>query len=177
MRPRLASFVTALGGGVVAAFACAAMQISSPDLKAGAPMPKANVYTGCGGANLSPALSWSGAPKATRGLALSVIDVNPPPHQWSHWIVVGLPPSSSGLARGVRSLPAGARAVANNFGDAAYDGPCPPPGSGVHHYEITIWALAGPPPPVPPNGPADALGAMLARAAIDHATITVTARR
>jgi len=156
---------------------CSGMQITSADLKAGAPMPTANVYPRCGGRNVSPALAWSGAPKRTKSLVLTMIDRDPRPHQWSHWIVLGLPPTASGLPRGVRQLPSPAHTVAGNFGDAAYDGPCPPTGSGVHHYEITIWALAGPPPSIPANGAADALAAELRRVAVDHASLTVTAQR
>jgi Raf kinase inhibitor-like YbhB/YbcL family protein len=181
MRTQLFRFVCASAAGAllatVAGSPSAAMQITSPDLKAGAPMPMANVYPRCGGRNISPALAWSGAPPAAKSLVLTMIDLTPPPHQWSHWIVVGLAPSTTGLARGVSVLPAGAHAIAGNFGDAAYDGPCPPAGSGVHRYQITIWALPTPAPQVTPNGPADALGAMLARAAIDHASLTVTAQR
>jgi Raf kinase inhibitor-like YbhB/YbcL family protein len=181
MRLRFLSFAGALAAGALLAALVgspgAAMQITSPDLRAGAPMPLANVYPGCGGRNISPALVWSGAPPATKSLVLTMIDLTPSPHQWSHWIVVGLPPSTTGVARGVHALPAGARAIAGNFGDAAYDGPCPPAGSGVHRYQITIWALPTAPPQVAPNAPADAVGAMLAHAAIDHASLTVTAQR
>jgi len=161
----------------VAGRPCAAMQLTSPDLKAGAPMPIANVYPGCGGRNVSPALAWSAPPARTKSLVLTIIDLTPRPHQWSHWIVVGLPPAAGGLPRGVRALPAGARAIAGNFGDAFYDGPCPPAGSGVHEYQITIWALVGLAPSIPPNAPADGIGAMLAHAALDHASLTVTAQR
>jgi Raf kinase inhibitor-like YbhB/YbcL family protein len=181
MRMRLVSSAAALAAAVLfatmAGSPCAAMQITSPDLKAGAPMPMADAYPRCGGQNISPALAWSGAPPATKSLVLTMIDLTPAPHQWSHWIVVGLPASTTGLARGVRGLPPGARAIAGNFGDAAYDGPCPPAGSGVHRYQITIWALPAAAPPVASNGLADALAATLAHAAIDHASLTVTAQR
>jgi Raf kinase inhibitor-like YbhB/YbcL family protein len=153
------------------------MQLTSPDLKAGVPMPLANDYPRCGGRNVSPALAWSAPPARTRSLVLTIIDLTPGPHQWSHWIVVGLPPVARGLPRGVRTLPAGAKAIAGNFGDAFYDGPCPPAGSGVHQYQITIWALPTLTPSIAPNAPADGVGAMLARAALDHASLTVTAQR
>lgn len=173
----LAALAASAASIVAAGSACAALQISSPDLRAGSPMPQANFYPRCGGRNVSPALAWKGVPKRAKSLVLTMIDLDPRPHQWSHWIVVGLPPSTAGLARGVHALPSGARAIAGNFGDAAYDGPCPPSGSGVHHYQITIWAFTGGPPLIPPNGPADALGVTLGRSAIDHASLTVTAQR
>jgi Raf kinase inhibitor-like YbhB/YbcL family protein len=70
-----------------------------------------------------------------------MIDVDVKPSQWSHWIVVDLPADANSLSQGAASLPGRARAVASNFGDAAYDGPCPPKGTGTHHYEFTIWAM------------------------------------
>jgi len=179
IRPLGLAGATAAGALVatIAGSPCAAMQLTSPDLKAGAPMPIANVYARCGGRNVSPALTWSGAPAGTKSLVLTMIDLTPRPHQWSHWIVVGLPPATAGLPRGVQTLPAGARAIAGNFGDAFYDGPCPPAGSGVHQYQISIWALPTAAPPIQPDAPADAIGAMLAHTALAHASLTVTAQR
>jgi phosphatidylethanolamine-binding protein (PEBP) family uncharacterized protein len=29
----------------------------------------------------------------------------------------------------------------NSFDSLGYQGPCPPPGSVAHHYEITVYAL------------------------------------
>jgi Raf kinase inhibitor-like YbhB/YbcL family protein len=178
MRMRLSSFAGAVAAVALGAgSACAAMQLTSTDLRPGAPMPIANVYPRCGGRNVSPALAWSGALKGTKSLVRTMIDLTPRPHQWSHWIVVGLPPSTGGLPRGVQALPAGARAIVGNFGDASYDGPCPPEGSGVHLYQISIWALPSAAPSIQADAPADAVGAMLAHTALDHASLTVTAQR
>jgi Raf kinase inhibitor-like YbhB/YbcL family protein len=74
-------------------------------------------------------------------LLLTMIDVDEKPSHWSHWIVVDLPANANSLSQGTTSLPGRARAVVSNFGDAAYDGPCPPMGTGTHHYEFTIWAM------------------------------------
>jgi hypothetical protein len=71
----------------------------------------------------------------------------------------------------VRALPAGAKAVKSNFGEAAYDGPCPPPGSGVHHYHFAIWALAQPHFEAKPDGSARELQAELQKVALAHAEI------
>jgi hypothetical protein len=51
--------------------------------------------------------------------------------------VTGLP---EGASRG-NGLPQGAMQAENDFGDAAYGGACPPSGSGVHHYEFTLYAV------------------------------------
>src|ERR1700744_1916487 len=78
-----------------------------------------------------------GATAATaKSLILTMIDIDVRPSLWSHWIVVYLPPDSTGIARGQKTLPGGARGVVSNFGDAFYDGPCPPEGTGLHHYRF-----------------------------------------
>jgi len=86
MRKRPLGFAGATAAGalfaMIAGSPCAAMQLSSPDLKAGAPMPIANVYPRCGGRNVSPALAWSGAPAGAKSLVLTMIDLTPRPHQW-----------------------------------------------------------------------------------------------
>lgn len=169
--------LAAIGLMLVATPAAAAMQLASHDLKPGVPMPLMHVYTRCGGQNVSPDLAWSGQPKAAKSLVLTVIDEDVKPAWWSHWLVVDLPPSTAGLAQGLARPPAGAKAAANNFGDAAYDGPCPPHGTGVHHYRITIWAMPGAVTVIAPDARADQVSAMLARTALDHASLTVTAER
>jgi len=151
-----------------------ALTLSSPDLTPGAAMPAAHIYPRCGGRNVSPALSWTGAPAAARSFVLTMIDLDVKPALWSHWVVVGLPPSTTSLPRGVKALPAGAHAVASNFGDAAYDGPCPPHGSGLHHYQLTVWAMPAATFAAAPDQHADDLLARLSKASMDHASLTVT---
>src|SRR5258706_1260517 len=131
---RVTLVITILGGP-----AFAAMTLTSSDLKQDAPINSAHVYPRCGGRNISPQLSWSGAPQSARSLVLTMIDVDVKPSQWLHWVVVGLPVSASSLPQGGNTLPGNARTLVSQFGDAAYAGPCPPPGTGVHHYQFTIW--------------------------------------
>lgn len=157
------------------ATSAAAMTLTSQDLKDGGAMPVAHVYTRCGGHNVSPQLSWTGAPKGTRSFVLTMIDHDVRPNAWSHWIVVNLPPATDALARGAE-LPAGARALRSDFGEAAYDGPCPPAGTGVHRYEITVWAMGVPDVALDENASAKTLEATLKRSSLDHASITVTAQ-
>ena len=159
------------------ALPAAAMDISSPDVKPNAPIAPAQIYPRCGGQNVSPALAWSPPPAGTVSLALTVIDIDAKPSVWSHWIVVGLPPATTSLPRGVTALPAGARAVAANFGDAGYDGPCPPAGSGVHHYQFTIWAMPSATVSIGADVPANEVLSMLQRTSLAHATLVGTAQR
>ena len=118
--------------------ASAAMSLTSTDVRSGAVIPAAHIYPRCGGQNISPALSWSGAPSGTKSFVLTMIDVDVKPDGWSHWVVVNLPATVKSLPLRATSLPGGAKAIVSNFGDAAYAGPCPPKGTGVHHYEFTI---------------------------------------
>ena len=155
-----------------AAPAMAAMALTSNDIGPGAAIPSAQIYPRCGGENISPELTWSGAPPGTKSLVLTMIDTSVKPSQWSHWIVVDLPPTATTLARGTKTLPGAARAISSNFGDASYDGPCPPSGSGVHEYQLTIWALPIPTIAFAADLEAIDLSARLAKIAIDHATLT-----
>ena len=118
-----------------------AMTVSSRDFANGAPFPQMDYFDRCGGKDVSPQLSWRGAPKAAKSLAVTMIDQDVRPSKWSHWIVVDLPAKAAGLPRGVVGLPAPGVALPTNMGHGGYSGPCPPHGAGVHHYEITVWAM------------------------------------
>jgi len=166
------SALPALGLALAATPALAAMAISSPDLAPGAPMPAQHIYPRCGGRNVSPALSWSGAPAAAKSLVLTMIDMDVKPALWSHWIVVDLPPATTGLPQGVKALPAPAHGVVSNFGEATYDGPCPPAGSGIHHYQFTIWAMKGATTNLPNDAKAPDVIATLTAGSLAHAQLT-----
>jgi len=102
---------------------------------------------GCEGGNLSPSLSWSGAPAGTKSFAVTVYDPDAPTGSgWWHWVVVNLPPETRALAKGAGAadgsgLPAGALQVRTDFGAPGYGGPCPPAGDHPHRYLFTVFAL------------------------------------
>jgi len=169
---RILPIATALA--LAAASPALALTLSSHDLTPGATMPAAHIYPRCGGQNVSPDLSWSGGLAAARSYVLTMVDMDVKPALWSHWVVVDLPPSTTALPRGVKVLPAGAHAAVSNFGEAAYDGPCPPPGSGLHHYQLTLWAMPAATFAVAPDQRADDLLAKLSKASLAHASLTVT---
>jgi Raf kinase inhibitor-like YbhB/YbcL family protein len=94
-------------------------------------------YT-CDGDNVSPPLTWSGAPAETASLALIVDD--PDARGWVHWVAYNLGGSASGsLPAGVSVSPDGPVQGRNSFGQAGYGGPCPP--SGEHRYAFRLLAL------------------------------------
>jgi Raf kinase inhibitor-like YbhB/YbcL family protein len=138
--------------------------LTSPDIAAGKKIGTAQVFNsfGCSGQNISPALSWSHAPKDTQSFALLVHDPDAPTGSgWWHWLVYNIPASVNSLPAGAgdpqkKMLPGGALQGRSDFGTAAYGGPCPPPGK-PHHYHFRLYALKVPKLDVP----ADASAAFL----------------
>jgi Raf kinase inhibitor-like YbhB/YbcL family protein len=103
------------------------------------------VYT-CEGEDISPPLSWSGAPSGTQSFALIVDDPDAPDPAtpkltWVHWVLYDIPGSVHGLAEAVHpdTLPAGTREGVNDWGRTGYGGPCPP--KGRHRYFHKLYAL------------------------------------
>ena len=102
------------------------------------------VYT-CEGEDISPPLSWHGVPEGTKTLALIVDDPDVPDpaapvRVWVHWVVYNIPPSVTEFPeRGSENLPHGVLTGRNDWGRAAYGGPCPP--IGEHRYFFKLYAL------------------------------------
>ncbi|HET7074733.1 MAG TPA: YbhB/YbcL family Raf kinase inhibitor-like protein [Mycobacterium sp.] len=124
--------VTTVARTVPAAPADGPLTISSPAFPDGAPIPAQ--YT-CKGADTAPGLTWS----APLGAALVVDDPDAVRGPYIHWIVVGIPPGPGNTADG--QTPAGGSSLPNSAGQAGYSGPCPPAGTGVHHYRFTLYQL------------------------------------
>ncbi|GIW05043.1 MAG: hypothetical protein KatS3mg059_1663 [Thermomicrobiales bacterium] len=101
-------------------------------------------YT-CDAQDISPPLRWSGVPAEAQELVLVVDDPDAPSGIFTHWLVYGLPPRTTGLPEGVppgETVPGGGRQGRNDFGRLGYGGPCPP--SGSHRYVFTVYALDAP---------------------------------
>lgn len=92
-------------------------------------------YT-CQGANVSPALAWSGAPTGTAELVLVVDD--PDAGGFVHWIAL-IGGGQAALPRDVSPTATAPQQGINGFGRVGWGGPCPP--SGTHHYRFTLTAL------------------------------------
>ncbi len=132
-----------------AALRAGGMSLTSPDIANGATISLEQVFKGfgCTGQNISPALSWSGAPAATKSFALTVYDPDAPTGSgWWHWVVFDIPPTTTGLPKNAGNpsahlMPAGAVQSRTDFGAPGWGGPCPPQGDPPHHYIFTIYAL------------------------------------
>lgn len=125
------------------------MTLTSPDIKDGGTIANQQVFKGfgCTGDNISPALTWSGAPPNTKSFAVSIHDPDAPTGSgWWHWVVYNIPATITSLPKDAGNIskglmPKGAVQSRTDFGSAGYGGPCPPPGDKPHHYRITVFAL------------------------------------
>jgi hypothetical protein len=158
--------------------AAQAMSLGSPDFKAGARIPDDHIFNGFGvsGKNLSPALSWSGAPAGAKSFALACFDTDAPSGGFWHWVMFDIPRDVAGLPRGAGdpksgAAPKGAVQSRNDFGATGYGGPCPPKGK-PHRYQFTIFALDVEKLDADANASPATVGAKLNRHALAKATLT-----
>ncbi|MBI5242976.1 MAG: YbhB/YbcL family Raf kinase inhibitor-like protein [Elusimicrobia bacterium] len=121
-----------------------AMKLTSPAFKANGFIPKKHT---CQGEDVSPPLTWSGAPKDAKSFALIMDDPDAPPGVWVHWVLYDLPPGAAALAEGLakeEALKDGSKHGlcwgVEEFSNVGYYGPCPPPGK-PHHYSFRLYAL------------------------------------
>jgi len=117
------------------------LTLTSDVFKAGGGIPA--IHT-CDGNDVSPPLSWSGAPPNTLSFALIVDDPDAPDpaapqRTWVHWVLYNIPPGVGGLAQGAHVLPTGTREGTNDWKRTGYGGPCPP--IGRHRYFHKLYAL------------------------------------
>jgi Raf kinase inhibitor-like YbhB/YbcL family protein len=125
----------------------AQLKVTSKAFHKNGKLSEANVYHGfgCQGANFSPDLEWSRAPKGTKSFAVTVFDPDAPTGVgWWHWLTINIPSSVTSLkhgASGTDQMPEGSVEVKTDYGKAGYGGPCPPAGSRPHRYIFKVYAL------------------------------------
>lgn len=96
------------------------------------------------GVDVSPQLSWSGAPEGTEGYAVICHDPDAPlvspngNYGFVHWVAYNIPAFVTRLDEGASGHAEGS----NDFGNTGYNGPMPPEGHGVHHYYFWVLALS-----------------------------------
>lgn len=121
-------------------FALSDMQLTSTAFDDGGAIP--SQYTGVG-VDVSPALSWTGAPAGTKAFAVICHDPDAPlvtpggTYGFVHWVLYNIPGSTSGIGEGSGDFTSGK----NDFGNEAYGGPMPPEGHGRHQYYFWVLAL------------------------------------
>jgi Raf kinase inhibitor-like YbhB/YbcL family protein len=156
-------------------------KLVSPDIKPNGLIAEEQVFNGfgCSGKNVSPALSWSGAPKGTKSFAVLVHDPDAPTGGagWWHWLVVNIPASVTELKKGAgkadgSTLPPGAEQITTDFGSPGWGGPCPPAGDKPHRYNFTLHALKVEKLDLPKGATASLAGFMVDANSIAKATLT-----
>ena len=160
-------------------------KLTSKDLKEGAAIADKHAFNsfGCTGTNESPELTWTDPPAGTKSFALMVHDPDAKTGSgWWHWVVYNIPATE-------KSLPAGAGKADNSamvkgavqgntdFGTPGYGGPCPPPGTGVHHYNFTLFALKVDKLEIPANATAAFVGFNVVSNSLGSAKLTGTYNR
>jgi Raf kinase inhibitor-like YbhB/YbcL family protein len=120
--------------------------LTSPDFQEGGTMADSTMLNGldCHGPNVSPALSWSGAPAATKSYVLVLDDYKARGGDgFVHWVAYNIPATTTSLPSNAGATepeltPAGRHAY-NDFLKRNYGGPCPPEGP-AHEYRFTVFA-------------------------------------
>lgn len=114
-------------------------------LRSNAFQPEGNIpprFT-CEGDNISPELTWTGAPEGTKSFALIVHDPDAPrAGGYTHWVVFNIPATVTHIVENAPKdgkLASGGSQGKNDDGSLGYTGPCPP--SGTHRYYFRIYAL------------------------------------
>jgi Raf kinase inhibitor-like YbhB/YbcL family protein len=124
--------------------------VTSTDVTDGQALPPAQmsgIFEVPGGKDISPQLSWSGAPAETKSYTVTMYDPDAPSGSgfW-HWALADIPASVTGLPTGAgdgtgEHLPAGAFHIPNDARLARFVGAAPPPGDARHRYVIVVQAI------------------------------------
>ncbi|MDR7276475.1 YbhB/YbcL family Raf kinase inhibitor-like protein [Catenuloplanes atrovinosus] len=154
----------------------AAFTVTSASVADGAPLAEAQRA-----GNVSPQLSWSGAPEGTKSYAVTAYDPDAPTGSgfW-HWAVADIPAGVTELPEGAgddtgAGLPDGAFQLPNDVRLARYVGAAPPPGHGEHRYVFVVHALDVESIGVPADATPAMLGLTMAGHILGRAVLTATA--
>jgi Raf kinase inhibitor-like YbhB/YbcL family protein len=114
-----------------------AFTLSSPKFEQNGPIPRK--YT-CQGENISPPLRWKNPPMKTQSYLLVMADQDTQrTHGFIliHWVLYDIHHNLRYLGENTIEGTTGL----NGKNNVAYEGPCPPPGMGPHHYVFRLYAL------------------------------------
>ncbi|KIF68855.1 kinase inhibitor [Streptomyces sp. AcH 505] len=134
-----------------------------------------------GGQDVSPQLSWTGAPEGTKSYAVTVYDPDAPTGSgfW-HWAVADIPATVTELPAGAgddtgSGLPEGAFQLPNDARASRYIGAAPPAGHGPHRYFTVVHALDVDSIGIPTDATPAVLGFTMAGHILGRALLTTTA--
>ena len=108
------------------------LKLSSPAFLPAGDIPAK--YT-CEGENVNPPLVIEGVPQTAKSLVLLVEDPDAV-RVFTHWLVWNVKPDTVRINE--NSVPESAAVGVNGFGQAKYNGPCPPDS---HRYSFKLYAL------------------------------------
>jgi phosphatidylethanolamine-binding protein (PEBP) family uncharacterized protein len=113
------------------------LTLTSADFAPGGAVP---VDATCAGANIHPALRWSGTPAEAVELAITLSDQTDPAEPVLVWLAAGIDPGVTSLAAG--ELPPGAVETTNDYGITGWGSPCLENlGQGERHLQFRLHAL------------------------------------
>ncbi|HAZ76012.1 MAG TPA: YbhB/YbcL family Raf kinase inhibitor-like protein [Enterobacteriaceae bacterium] len=97
----------------------------------------------CTGENQSPVLIWNNPPAETKSFALIVHDPEGAKGLGvTHLVAYNISPSATGFPANALRDGKEFTGGKNSPGTDRWFGPCPPPGSGAHHYTFTLIATS-----------------------------------
>jgi hypothetical protein len=111
------------------------IQVTSPAFDDNGALP---ADATCKGSGAFPPILWSNLPTGTAAVAVIVYDRNGTSGIFVHRLITDLVPASGGLRSA--QTPPNAVEYATSTGKPGWTPPCPPSGSGTHHY--VFWVLA-----------------------------------
>jgi phosphatidylethanolamine-binding protein (PEBP) family uncharacterized protein len=150
--------MTGFAGGVYAR-GDTDLTLSSPAFPDGTPIPVDYACPDAGGQDILPPLAWSAPGTSHMALVMDDMDSVPTPG-FVHWVVVNFVSGPASTAPG--ETPLGGQTL------VSYEGPCPPPGSGMHQYRFILYE-------VPANVQLAGMNAAaIARASTSSVTLTGT---
>jgi Raf kinase inhibitor-like YbhB/YbcL family protein len=118
-----------------------AIKLESTTFEQGGMIPRKATCYAENRKGISPELHWGNIPEEAESLALICDDPDALNGTNIHWFIYNLPPEIRRLPEGVRRLPRGAKCAKNSRRKPGYYGPCPPEGTGTHHYFFKLYVL------------------------------------
>lgn len=117
----------------------ARINVSSPELREGRPLPRQH---SCHGDQGSPPLRWSHQPLPEAKTVAIVVDSYSPSESAVHWVLYNIPATVTELGpNAAASPPEGSAQARVTGGKAGYQPPCPSEGAPESTYRFSVYTL------------------------------------